>query len=326
MPLLFRLIVYLLLFFAAAPSQAQQCIDYWTVGPSNCEPTPPPSPPPAPALPAPVAAPPVADPLEQRIQEFYQTYDKPPRAFVEFTLNPTPANALKWVKEYEAILNRTNTSAEAWTTAQRWYEDYQRTGRLPADASAALSREEQAQLQRILAASPAGPALAAPLVQSRPTPELRPSRTTTPPAPPTITAGASSRGADQLNRGSRRVSAAAPEALPPQRPLINYYFSAQCQFCKRFGPELATVLEAWPDRFDVSCVDMTPGEKTAANKPEYLNCAYRPLNPGEAQLLGVRVTPTLLIDARDGRAPDLIPGYQPQAQLQAYLQQRFAGR
>ena len=318
---LFFLLMVLWWGVLASPAHAQQCLDYWTVGPSGCngqQPAPPAAPVVRPTPPAPpVALPP--DPMEQKIQEFYDTYDKPPRAFVEFNLNPTPANALKWVQEYESILSRSSASADAWTTAQRWYEDYKKTGQLPPDASAALSREEQAQLKQILS-TPAAPVLPAALAAKPAAPAAAPAPVARP-IPPTI--ANRQNVAESLNRGSRKAAPNNPTAVTASRPLLNYYFSAQCQFCKKFGPELASVVAPLAERVDFFCVDMTPGEKTAANKPDYLNCSYRPLNPGEAGMLGVRVTPTLLFDARDGRAPDLIPGYQPAAQLQAYLQQKL---
>lgn len=333
------------------------CLNYWSVGPSGCDGSNPPPPvalPRAPAQPQipsiPQAAPPPAisqaKPMDP-VEEFYQTYDKPPRAFVEFQINPTPANAVAWVKEYQDIINKSSQTADAWRQAESAFDQYAQTGRLPDEFSQALSNQERQQVLTIIQGLDADSQN--PNTQLPPALRPSPSASTLPQAfqnavrgvpmnthsnAPTQSPTANPLAA--LNRGSLTDKKAAVNsggtlsmaALNRGEDIasggdvikVNYYFSAVCPFCRKFEPELARVQQQFTTkRLDITCVDMTPGERVPSNKQAHIDCQWRPLGPGEKDANQVRATPSLVIDFGPTKSLELVEGYVDSAQLLSYL-------
>jgi thiol-disulfide isomerase/thioredoxin len=276
------------------------------------------------------------DPVEQ----FYQTYDKPPRAFVEFQLNPTPANAMAWVQEYQSIINRSSQTAEAWRQAETAFNQYQQTGQLPPEFAQALTDEERQQVMNIVQTggvkpynfSDNSPASSLPQTFQNAVRGVPNQPAANPPEKPKADALAA------LNRGSRTT----PEVAEPTRLSlaalnrgedtsdsdvirVNYYFSAVCPFCRRFEPEFAQVQQQFnAKRLDVTCVDMTPGERVPTNKQGAVDCKWRPLAAGEKDANQVRATPSLLIDFGPTKSLELVEGFVESDQLLSYLNKKVA--
>src|SRR4051812_972560 len=85
------------------------CVDYFTVGNSNCSPVA--STPIIVQMPASanatVAA--ASAPPKDAVTQYLDNYGKPPREFVEFYLNPTAENAMKWVATYNQMVQRSQS-------------------------------------------------------------------------------------------------------------------------------------------------------------------------------------------------------------------------
>ena len=276
--------------FSMSPyADDKECIDFYTVGESACEPakqlerTP---------VQTPVLVPPAAAQSDdQKVDEFLENYGKPPREFVQFYMNPTPENAKKWVEAYGQIMQKTQNVSQMWTDAERLYGQ---PGHLPS-------------AQRPAAA-------AATAVQ--PVPQLAA------PASATPTAQASSLG----NFGGLNGAAASrPTAgvVPQNQGLkLTYYFSQVCPFCARMTPELAVLTMNYSGKLEFTCVDVTPFSASVAPSPEYLRdklaCQWRLPQADELTREGVVQTPTLIIQQGQA-APLKLSGYMSQEQLKPYF-------
>lgn len=343
---LFLLVLTLALPVAGYAQSNKACINYWSVGPTGCDGRPEPEPQPVMPTPMPMMQKPMpvkpADPVDQ----FYQTYDKPPRAFVEFQLNPTPANAMAWVKEYQSIINKSSDTAEVWRQAENAYTQYQQTGELPQQFTQALSDEERQQLVNIMQSGPAAPkpmAFAAGDPASN-LPQAFQDAFRGIPTSPTLAAAqrmpnaqapaqSSANALAALNKGSLTKPADASSNNLSMAALnrgedtaasnvikVNYYFSAICPYCHKFEPELARVQREFKGkRLEVTCVDMTPGERIPTNKQTGINCQWRPLAPGEKDANQVRATPSLLVDFGPTKSLELVEGYVEADKLMSYL-------
>lgn len=336
------LVLTLALPVAAFAQSNQACINYWAVGPSGCdgrpEPVAAPAPVPMPMAPAMSKPMPVkpSDPVDQ----FYQTYDKPPRAFVEFQLNPTPTTAMAWVKEYQNIIDKSSQTAETWREAETAYNQYKETGNLPESFAQALTDEERRQLVNIMDAGPAKPFNFSDVAPPSNMPAafqnaVRGVPMNQPVGP--VTKKPTSDALAALNRGSITSGNVAPQPNKLSIATLNkgedvnandvvrvsYYFSAVCPFCRKFEPEFAKVQKQFnAKRMEVICVDMTPGERVPANKQAGIDCKWRPLGPGEKDANKIRATPSLLIDFGPTKSLELVEGYVEGNQLLSYMNRK----
>jgi thiol-disulfide isomerase/thioredoxin len=269
-----------------ALAKDKPCLNYYTVGESDCRPS----------ASTPVARPPErsANPVNaplapSEVDKYLADYGKPPREFVEFYLNPTPENATKWVVAYQQILQKGNDMSRAWNEADQLYKAQQ---------------------------SPVAPVQQAPQsIAPAPEPE---------PLPPQVS-GSASQGvppsfggiADRLNQ----VRNADPQA-GSQATSLTYYFSQTCPYCARTTPDLATISNEMPGKLAFTCVDVTP--VGPSNRPDStyitskLPCNWRLPEAGEIDREGVRQTPTLVIQ-KPGSIPVRLSGYVPLVQLRSYF-------
>ncbi len=267
----------------------KECIDFYTVGESKCEPTKPSS---QPAGSAPVLVTPAAAKTdEQKVDEYLENYGKPPREFVQFYMNPTPENAKKWVEAYQGVLQKSQNLSQMWEDAERLYGQQ---GAAPA-------------LRRATTAAP----------------------TVTPAAPilPPPAATLPSAQASQIgNFGGLNVVPSAGQAggvMPQDRGLkLTYYFSQVCPFCARMTPELSVLTNNYSGKLEFTCVDVTPFSGSTAPNPAYLRdklaCHWRLPEGDELQREGVTQTPTLLVQP-GGKAQVKLSGYMSQEQLKPYF-------
>lgn len=342
------LIFTLALPVAALAQSNQACINYWAVGPSGCDGRPEPVAVPAPQIPTPqpVMTKPMAVKPTDPVDQFYQTYDKPPRAFVEFQLNPTPATAMAWVKEYQNIIDKSSQTAETWREAEAAYNQYKETGNLPESFTQALTDEERRQLVNIMDSSPAKPFNFSDVTPPSDLPAAFQNAARGVPLNQPVTKAATKKpSADALaalNRGSivntgggnitqsgNKLSMASlnkgEDTTMNDVVKVNYYFSAVCPFCRKFEPEFAKVQKQFnAKRLEVICVDMTPGERIPSNKQAGIDCTWRPLGPGEKDANKIRATPSLLIDFGPTKSLELVEGYVEGNQLLSYLNRKAA--
>lgn len=279
------------------------CIDYYTVGESSCRPaasTPVyrPGQVQQPTLLSPPAAPQsFTDPEQAKVDKYLENYGKPPREFVEFYLNPTPENAVKWVAAYQQLVQRGKALSEAWNQADELYQQ----GRV------ALPAADENSLPPVTDFGP--------LLQKAPAANLQSSQIETQDAP----------------RPQKTVATESIGAFSPESPVISaskgvdvtYYFSATCPYCAQLTPQLADIYEKMPSKFAFTCVDVTP--LGATTKPQKANiegklpCQWRLPRPQEIENMGIRQTPTLVI-RRPGNPDVRLSGYVPPVQLLPYLQ------
>jgi thiol-disulfide isomerase/thioredoxin len=320
------------------------CINYWTVGMSGCE-TPavkkkaPPSqtavlpqqelPPPVleepPVIPIEEEVPPQEMTLDQKIDDFLKDHGKPPREFVAFHLEPTLENALKWVYAYNQLQRRNIELTRAWTQAEQIYEQAQSEG----------------QDMTVLAQAPlmAVPDFGIP-VPSLPLPgPVSPPQVAPYMGPQQVTAATGGFGVQSvagldLTTGGSKVQAApaSQQGLSRRRQVtdgriggspdsikVDYYFSAECPYCARFEPEFQQIVQEMGPQLDVTCVDVTPSGAAAENIFGKVDCAWRPAYPGELQRVGVRTTPSLIINRGPDRPLERVSGYVEGAKLKTYL-------
>lgn len=89
------------------------CNDYYTVGSALCAPMP--QIPQVSVSVAPMLLPPPAtQPAKSPVDEYLESYGKPPREFVEFYLSPTVVNAQKWSAKYHDMLEKTRAISNVW--------------------------------------------------------------------------------------------------------------------------------------------------------------------------------------------------------------------
>lgn len=91
---------------------------------------------------------------------------------------------------------------------------------------------------------------------------------------------------------------------------ISYYFSDKCPFCKQFKPNLQSAIAAYgKENIKLTCVDMTPGEKSPKHVPAGLKCKWRPILTGEMQQFGIEVTPSMIVKRGNSDALELLENY-----------------
>lgn len=100
---------------------------------------------------------------------------------------------------------------------------------------------------------------------------------------------------------------------------VNYYFSADCPYCKKFEPGLQNIIEDLGDKIQVTCVDMTPGKKVDINIYGKVDCDWRPLMPDEMSTFSIKSTPTILVNFPGKRAVERLEGSVSEENLRTYL-------
>ncbi|MCP5405677.1 MAG: thioredoxin family protein [Pseudomonadaceae bacterium] len=313
------------------------CLDYWAVGNSKeCQspakpkkPSKPPPVVPSPTTPPPQAATTSPSPtLDEKIDKFIETHGKPPREFVAFYLEPTPENAVKWVAKYNEILQRGQDLAIAWTQAEKLYDNEVKSG-TPASVLNPT-------------AYPIVPDYGIPLpgINTPAYPQMATQQRPVVPAPLGAAAAIRSESSNWLNAPATATAGVATGLLKPEvdlkadftgKPLqVSYYFSSICPYCKKFTPDLATVVEELGERLQVTCVDVTPevGEahRTPNNLDGVLSCLWRPATDEEIAKLNIRQTPTLIINKGDDQQLEKISGYVDPAKLRTYFLGVLANR
>lgn len=282
-----------------------RCIDYTSVGMSSCkqvvseqktvsETV---------SIPAPVVEferpnKAVSKTLDDRIDEFLENHGKPPREFVAFSLEPTLENALIWAKKNREIIERNQKLTDAWNQAQTILDAREQGGGpVPAlpeelmpvpDFTPIIQREVEGQPQK--AAKPLTP---------------------------------QALSASNLNRTQSVVGGrigGSVSSLGGQEPIsISYYFSAECPYCKKFESEIKSVIKDMKDKVSVTCVDMTPSGQAAENVLGKIDCAWRPLQVGEMEKMGIQSTPSLIIDRHQGGSLERVTGFVDAKSLKDYL-------
>lgn len=342
--------ILLLFLILSAPVQAtgrdDPCINYWTVGMSGCQ-TPAvkkktplsqtvvmPQELPPPVLEEPPVIPieedvaeeeeaPQEKTLDQKIDDFLENHGKPPREFVAFHLEPTLENALKWVYAYNQLQQRNIELTRAWTQAEQIYERAQGEGQDMTVLAAAPLMEVPDFGIPVPNLQLPGPSVPPQLVPY-PGPQQAAGTTggfgvqqvaglniTTPQAT-ALTAG-------QRNLGRRQQITDGRIGGSLDTIKVDYYFSAECPYCAKFEPEFQQIVQEMGPRLDVTCVDVTPSGAAAENIFGKVDCAWRPAYPGELQRVGVRTTPSLIINRGPDRPLERVSGYVEGAKLKTYL-------
>ncbi|NBX86301.1 MAG: hypothetical protein EBQ80_03540 [Proteobacteria bacterium] len=272
------------------PDKYTPCLNYFSVGETTCQP---------------IAATPVNQPTAQPtaqaqptnpVDQYLANYGKPPREFVEFYLNPTPENALKWTQTYNNLMLRSQALSRSWAQAEQVYNRALQSGQIT--TSTAVS------------GLPPVTDLGIPLAT-----DAQPQATPQQPQP-------TAQAAPQPRSQPLTIGAFNPAASGPTR--LTYYFSANCPFCARLTPQLQALKQEMGDNLAITCVDVTPLSPTHRPSPENmqgkLNCSWRAAPEAEIQSANVRQTPTLLVQKPGQTEPTRIAGYLPPDQLRTYLQ------
>lgn len=312
--------------------ETRPCLDYWAVGQSGkcAEPKPEPKPepvqPPPPPSPTAVQAPPpapVSPTLDKKIDEFIANHGKPPREFVAFYLDPTPENAVAWVAKYNEMLQRGQDIALAWTQAETLYSNAISQGVSPAalnpnafapvpDYGVPVPGFNTPAFTQLVSGSnvAANPVVPAQINQPLP-PAAQPQTVNTP--------SGLIKPVDPVNQSFTG------------KPIeVSYYFSAVCPYCKKFEPGFAQVISQVKDRVKLTCVDVTPEVgaylKTPDNIGARLPCTWRPATAEELTRLGVRQTPSLVVNRGDDKPLELVSGYVEPEMLKNYFVAASTGR
>jgi len=283
------LVVLLLACPLLAQANTERCLDYWTVGESGCEPVPATSPTVPHQEPQVVSAP----TLEQRVQRFMDDYDKPPREFVAFHLEPTLDNALAWVEKYNEMTERNVQLSRAWRQAQQIHGQAQAAG---VAITSTFTPLPQVPDFRELAPAPLRDGITSATEASR---------------------LAEGDAVNPLRRTQPVVGGRVGALREEDKIEVRYYFNAESVHDQQFKPQLAQALRALGDVVSAVCIDVTPAGPNASYVAD-IPCTHRALLPGEATILNLQGTPTTLVNAPDGRSNRII-GPQPAAVLQQQI-------
>ena len=304
------------------------CVRYNVVGDTDCQDAEPqqnitvPTPPAAPTVQAPASVPvpmseqvsgPVSaeakDDLEAKVDEYIESYGKPPREYVRFNLNPTLENALIWAQKFDEMNKRTQAVSDAWGQAQKILQERKEKG---------LDLPEYNALSEVpdytKTADPNSLKWLPPVEYDNTPPVLGFGATETAEAE-----GAVNLSANTLNEGS--IGGAVEAERASQEPVaISYYFSAQCPFCKKFEPEFQSMIKTLsPGTVDVTCVDVTPAGRTEKNIYGKVDCKWRSVISGEMQMMNVTSTPTLIIDRKDSSDLKKVEGLVDVSKLKDFI-------
>ena len=324
--------------FAAPQPAFARCLDYWAVGPSGCSGKEPEKTEKkkktkkAPTEEEEVAEDPdeeeeVAEEeqteeekkeakLQKDIEQFYNRHGKPPEEFVRFYMDPSPQNALAWVKKYNESIQRSRQLAAAWTQAQQIYNNFDEQGlELPPELLPEYARTHDEDLPPVQDLGLELPPGMEDVFGAKP-------QTNTPaPAGDTSSAIGGLAGSDRLQvMGENRSIGGAPVEASEDLIKISYYFSAKCPYCKKFEPGFSRVIKDMKGKLEVTCVDMTPGGQAAENVHEGIQCQWRPLLPGEKNAMGVEATPTIIVDRGPEKPLERLSGYVDEGKLRDYIE------
>lgn len=306
------------------------CLDYWAVGNTKgCQKAPPTKKPqsPSPTQPSPTVPPPQpaaetpsSSVLDKKINDFIANHGKPPREFVEFYLDPTPENAMKWVAKYNELLQRSNDIAVAWTQAEKLYEDAVKAGTPESvlnptafppvpDFGVPLPGINMPAFTQLLSATvpvvPAAmPGLPAPAVRSG--------------------VGANILPPDVAVTGNGLLKPEVDLKAVKGKPLeVSYYFSSICPYCKKFEPGFGEVVREFGHNVRLTCVDVTPEIGGATRDPQNLEgalpCTWRAVTEEEIARLNIKQTPSLIINKGDDKALEMVSGYVEPGKLRTYF-------
>lgn len=290
---------------SALSAEEERCIDYHTPGVSDCrvvqaelegeEAIEPAEEPDEEVFQKPQPPKPNQPTLEQRVDQFMEDYGKPPREFVAFSLEPTLDNALIWAQKYREMMSRNQRLTEAWRQAQQ-----------------ILSAREERDGEDIPALPNALP----------PVPDFTPQLEKEARAAKQKTFAEAQKAAGvDVSTNSQKFRQGRIGGAENSAPVINinYYFSAQCPYCKKFEKGFQSVIKGMEGRLAVTCVDMTPSGKEKSNIFGKVDCKWRPVQLGESQRFGVESTPTLIIDRGLGGSLERLAGYVDAQSLEKYL-------
>lgn len=301
------------------------CLDYWAVGTSKgCAPPekkkkPEVAQPPSPTVPPPAVAAntPPSDTLDNKVDEFLKNHGKPPREFVAFYLDPTPEHAVQWVAKYNELLQRGQDIALAWTQAETLYNNAIQAG-TPAKALNPSPFPVVPDFGIPVPGfnTPAFPQLmgngkGAPVVKADLTANLTPDM--------------ANPYAEFLQPPDKEglVKPVTQDVPALSKPLeVSYYFSAVCPYCKKFEPGFSEVVRELGSNIRLTCVDVTPAMGESKPSPENVHdlpCVWREAKDGELAQVGVKQTPSLVVDKGVNQPLELIAGYVDPAQVEAYL-------
>lgn len=329
-------VVFLFLCIVAAPVLAdnQTCLSYLQIGASSCDQTP------SKTiveeggiLPAPtveeeevmqIERPPEPKKatLDNRIDEFMDSYGKPPREFVAFNLEPTLENALVWAKKYKELTERNQKLTAAWGQARTILNDMEDEGlEVP-------GFEPMAEIPDFGVGLPQGfKSFAGDLPSQKNDFEGIANNSNIRKGAPSL--GFSENSAitsrqDMSAINTRQNDLYGESLTPPVKGNggiveVSYYFSAECPFCTRFEEGFKGLVQELEGEIKVTCVDMTPSQRTKANIHGKIDCSWRAAIPGEATALGVTSTPTLIINRNIGQGLEKVEGLVDIGKLKAFL-------
>tara|TARA_R110000868_G_scaffold218576_1_gene469006 strand:+ start:150681 stop:151700 length:1020 start_codon:yes stop_codon:yes gene_type:complete len=261
--------------------------------------------------------------LDTRIDEYMETYNKPPREFVAFNLEPTLENALTWAKKYKELMERNHKLTAAWGQAQTILQDmeskgqqvpgYQPMPEIP-DYGSALPQSFNTFGGNLPSQRNdyAGIATKSNINQGAPTLGFAQND----PVPSPFTA---ERGSQAITTGAQAFAGGSLTSHANGPVDISYYFSAECPFCKKFEAGFKSLIAELGSHINVICVDMTPSTRTKENINGKIDCSWRAAVPGEASAFGVTSTPTLLIDRGAGKGLEKIEGVVDMDKLKSFL-------
>lgn len=283
--------------------------------------------------------------LQKDIDKFYNRHGKPPEEFVRFYMDPSPANAIAWVKKYNENLGRSRELSAAWTQAQKIYDRFKEKGMdLPPEMLPEYAREDenalppvqdlgeelppslqgvfgggqkQAPLQNQQAMAEDGLGFDGGGVSVQVGEDGRIGGNL--PADALTNGAAASGGASDASSTAGGSSSAQGGKGPVE---ISYYFSAECPYCEKFEPVFREVLAEMGGNVDVTCVDMTPSGQTQANIHGKIDCEWRPLLEGEMQAMGIEATPTLIVDLGKDKPLERLSGFVDEKRLRRYFKKK----
>ena len=252
--------------------------------------------------------------LQQDIEKFYTRHGKPPEEFVRFYMDPSPQNALAWVKKYNESIQRSRQLAAAWTQAQQIYNDFDEKGmQLPPELLPEYARNPEHELPPV---QDLGLELPPGLDDVFGKKEAGQSAI---PSDDTASAIGGLDGSRTVELGENRSIGGAPAEEAEDLIKVSYYFSAQCPYCKKFETGLSRVIKEMGNKMQVTCVDMTPSGQNAENVHEGIKCQWRPLLPGEKDAMGVSATPTIIVDRGPDKPLERLSGFVEEGKLRDYV-------
>jgi hypothetical protein len=278
--------------------------------------------------------------LNKRIDKFLANYGKPPREFVAFHLDPSLENAVRWAKKFREETERTSKIAVAWKQAEALFQEYRDTGTVTLPAESGVTEGELKYLMKALEEEstdlPKVKGFGVDLEGNWDEDRLGADYTrlrykekkegmslsdmkefSLSNLPKAYSDSASYKKAQDVIKkdSSQKVSA---EMEPIE---VNYYFSAKCAFCAKFSKSLTSAIkEVGKKNVKLTCVDMTPGEKSRSHSAG-IDCKWRPILDGEAKKLGIKRTPTIVVKRSGSESLELLENYHESYRLVKYFKQ-----